>query len=91
MSSHFRDARYHLRRAAEHATAGIREELEPVRQRLRELLGREVEEPEPSGLDGIQSALAELESGAEGEASRAIAAVRERIRRSRRGGPDETA
>jgi len=37
MSKHFEDARYYLGRAAEHAKAGVKEELEPV-----EALGKRI-------------------------------------------------
>ena len=55
MSKHFEDARYYLGRAAEHAKAGIKEELEPVEARVKELVGQEDEEPEPepSRLDKL--------------------------------------
>jgi len=86
MSKHFEDARYYLGRAAEHAKAGVREEIEPVEERVRELVGREAEEePEPSRLEALQAELKELEAKAEGEAREAIADASERIRRFRAG------
>ncbi|WP_418281627.1 DUF7553 family protein [Halorubrum sp. DTA98] len=90
MSKHFEDARYYLGRAAEHAKAGIEEELEPLRSRIQDLLGDEAE-PEPSRLDRLQSDLAELEARADGEAREAVAAARERIDayRGRRSDVDE--
>ena len=36
MSTHFEDARYNLARAADHARAGIKEELESVENEARE-------------------------------------------------------
>ncbi len=80
MSKHFEDARYYLGRAAEHAKAGIQEELEPVQQRVSKLVGDEPEEePEPSRLDKLQADLKDLEERAEGEAREAVASARERV------------
>ncbi|MFW6000388.1 MAG: DUF7553 family protein [Halorubrum sp.] len=81
MSKHFEDARYYLGRAAEHAKAGVKEELEPVEARVKELVGRENEEPEPkpSRLDALQADLKDLEERAEGEAREAVASARERV------------
>ena len=80
MSKHFEDARYYLGRAAEHAKAGVKEELEPVEARVKKLVGREAdEEPEPSRLDKLQTDLRELEERAEGEAREAVASARERV------------
>jgi len=85
MSKHFEDARYYLGRAAEHAKAGLREEIEPVEERVRALVGGEDDEPEPSRLDQLQAELKELEAKTEGEAREAIADASERIRRFRAG------
>ncbi|QWC18156.1 hypothetical protein [Halorubrum sp. 2020YC2] len=79
MSKHFEDARYYLGRAAEHAKAGVVEELEPVEARVKELVGREEEEPEPSRLDALQADLKKLEERAEGEAREAVASARKRV------------
>ncbi|PAU79745.1 hypothetical protein CK500_16045 [Halorubrum salipaludis] len=80
MSKHFEDARYYLGRAAEHAKAGVKEELEPVEARVKDIVGRgEDEEPEPSRLDKLQADLKELEERAEGEAREAVASARERV------------
>ncbi|ELZ40728.1 DUF7553 family protein [Halorubrum tebenquichense] len=81
MSKHFEDARYYLGRATEHAKAGVVEELEPVEARVKELVGREDEEPEPepSRLDKLQSDLKRLEERAEGEAREAVASARKRV------------
>ncbi|MGM0447723.1 MAG: DUF7553 family protein [Methanobacteriota archaeon] len=81
MSKHFEDARYYLGRAAEHAKAGVVEELEPVEARVKELVGPEDEEPEPepSRLDKLQADLKELEERAEGEAREAVASARKRV------------
>ncbi|MFC6613667.1 hypothetical protein ACFQAS_01605 [Halopenitus salinus] len=78
MSKHFEDARYYLGRAAEHATAGIKEELEPIEARVRDLVGKE-EEPEPSRIDAIRDDLRELEERAEGEAREAVVSAREKL------------
>ncbi|MWV64113.1 hypothetical protein GRS48_04650 [Halorubrum sp. JWXQ-INN 858] len=93
MSKHFEDARYYLGRAAEHAKAGIKEELEPLQRRVSELVGdeEEPEEPEPSRLAKLQADLAELEERAEGEAREAVAAARQRIEAYRNRGGDEAA
>lgn len=80
MSKHFEDARYYLGRAAEHAKAGMKEELEAAETKVRELTGREVdEEPEPSRLEALQAELKELEERAEGEAKEAIESARAKI------------
>jgi hypothetical protein len=57
MSKHFEDARYYLGRAAEHAKAGVKEELEPVEERVKGLVGIEEAEPEPSRLDRLHADL----------------------------------
>jgi len=80
MSKHFEDARYYLGRAAEHAKAGIKEEVEPLETRVRALIGDDAEkEPDPSRLEKLQADLKELEERAEGEAREAVASARERI------------
>ena len=80
MSKHFEDARYYLGRAAEHAKAGVKEELEPIEARVKDLVGiDEEEEPEPSRLDRLQADLKKLEERAEGEAREAVASARERV------------
>ena len=80
MSKHFEDARYYLGRAAEHAKAGVKEELEPVEVRIKDIIGLDEEtEPEPSRLDRIQADLKELEERAEGEARDALASARKRV------------
>jgi molecular chaperone GrpE (heat shock protein) len=78
MNKHFEDARYYLGRATEHAKEGLKEELEPLEDRFRELTGRE-EEPEPSRLERVQADLKALEGRAEGETKKAIHSARERI------------
>ncbi|SHG48176.1 DUF7553 family protein [Halobaculum gomorrense] len=78
MSKHFEDARYYLGRAADHAKEGVKEELEPVEDRVREIVGRE-KEPEPSRLDRLEADLTELSKKAEGEAKAAVQQARERL------------
>jgi hypothetical protein len=78
MNKHFEDARYYLKRAGETASKGLKEELEPVEARFRELTGRE-EEPEPNRLEAVKADLKALQEHAEGEAEQAIADARERI------------
>ena len=82
MNKHFKDAQYYLRRAAETASAGVKEELEPVEERFEALTGGE-EEPEPSGLERVQERVEDIESRAEGEARRALTSARGRIERYR--------
>ncbi|MFC6787479.1 hypothetical protein ACFQFH_16945 [Halobaculum halobium] len=79
MPKHFEDARYYLGRAADHAKAGVKEELEPVEERVREIVGRE-KEPEPSRLDRLEADLTELSKRAEGEAKEAVQQARDRLR-----------
>ena len=79
MSKHFEDARYYLGRAAEHAKAGVKEELEPLEARVKSLVGVDEEEPDPSRLDRIQADLKALEERAEGEAREAVASARGRV------------
>ncbi|MDZ5810571.1 hypothetical protein U4E84_04310 [Halorubrum sp. AD140] len=84
MSKHFEDARYYLGRAAEHAKAGVKEELEPVEARVKELVGvGEEEEPESSRLDRLQTDLKRIEERAEGEAREAVASARARVKEYR--------
>lgn len=78
MASHFEDARYYMGRAVDHAKAGVKEELEPLEQRVRELTGTE-KEPEPGRLEKLQTDLKELEGRAEGEAREAVESARGRL------------
>jgi septation ring formation regulator EzrA len=68
MNQHFEDARYYLKRAGETAKAGIAEELEPIRERLQELVGDE--EPDAGRLQEVQEELTELQERAEGRPRR---------------------
>ena len=80
MAKHFEDARYYMGRAVEHAKAGVKEELEPLEERVRELTGREKdEEPEPSRLESLQAELRELEQRVEGETKEAVQNARGRL------------
>ncbi|MFC6975725.1 hypothetical protein ACFQL1_15340 [Halomicroarcula sp. GCM10025709] len=78
MNKHFEDARYYLKRAGETATRGVKEELEPVEERFRELTGNE-KEPEPGRLDKVKTDLKDLQQRAEGDAEQAIKDAREKI------------
>jgi len=78
MNKHFEDTRYYLKRAGETAKKGIEEELEPVRERVDELVGDE-EEPEPGRIEALQEDLSEIQERAEGEAKEAIGDARERL------------
>ena len=78
MNKHFEDARYYLKRAGETAGKGLREELEPVEARVRDLTGAE-EEPEPSRLEAVKTDLKALQERAEGEAETAIGQAREKL------------
>jgi hypothetical protein len=78
MNKHFEDTRYYLNRAVETARRGVAEELEPVRERFRELTGRE-EAVEPSRVEKLRADLGELEGKAEGEAKAAIGDARAKL------------
>jgi len=78
MNKHFEDTRYYLQRAGETAKKGIEEELEPVRERVDDLVGEE-EEPEPSRVEKLRGDLTEIQRRAEGEAKEAIETARERL------------
>jgi len=79
MNKHFEDARYYLKRAGETAKAGVSQELEPLRERINDLIDREEESPEPGRFDEIREELTELQEKAEGETREAISNARERI------------
>ena len=78
MNKHFEDARYYLKRASETAGKGLKEELEPVEERFRELTGTD-EEPEPTRLEAVKEDLKGLQERAEGEAEAAIADARGKV------------
>jgi molecular chaperone GrpE (heat shock protein) len=78
MNKHFEDAAYYLKRAGEHAKAGLAEELAPLERRIREFRGQE-QEPELSRLEKVQAELADIERRAEGETKKAVADARKRL------------
>jgi hypothetical protein len=78
MNKHFEDTQYYLKRAGSEAKRGIKEELEPVQERVERLAGKE-EEPEAGRLDSIKADLKEIQGRAEGEAKEAIGEARERV------------
>lgn len=85
MNKHFEDARYYLKRAVETATEGVREELEPLEDRFKEMTGGADEEPDSGRLDSVQDDLRDLERRAEGEAREQIKKAREQISAYRSG------
>jgi len=78
MNKHFEDTRYYLKRAGETAKRGVAEELEPVQERVQELVGDE-EEPDPGRIEQVRADLAEIGERAEGEAKAAIDDAREKL------------
>ncbi len=82
MNRYFEDTRYYLKRAGQTAKQGVKEELDPIETRFRELTGNN-EDPEPSRLETIRSELKELEENAEGEAREAIENARDQIHQYR--------
>ena len=78
MSKHFEDARYYLGRATDHAKEGVKEELRPIEERVRELVGRE-KEPEPSRVERLEGDLKRVSERAEGEAKEAVQDARQRV------------
>ncbi|WP_049920789.1 DUF7553 family protein [Halopiger djelfimassiliensis] len=85
MNKHFHDSLYYLTRAGEHAKLGIRTTLESVRERVRELTGREPE-PEPNRLETLRAELTALEENAEGRARDAVKRARRTLGASRSNG-----
>ncbi len=79
MNRYFEDTQYYLKRAGETAAKGVKEELEPIEDRFRELTGRD-DEPESSRLDKIREDLETLEDRAEGEARDAIETARNQLK-----------
>lgn len=78
MNRHFEDTRYYVKRAGETAKKGVSEELEPLKQRVEQLIGEE-EEPEPGRLEEVRAELKELQGRAKGETKEAIREARERL------------
>jgi molecular chaperone GrpE (heat shock protein) len=79
MNKHFEDAQYYLKRAGETAAEGVKEEIEPLADRVKDVAGIE-DEPEPSRVDRLREDLEELQERAEGETKEAIGNARERLR-----------
>ena len=82
MNKHFEDTRYYLKRATETATRGVREELEPIEERFREMTGRE-KEPDPGRVERIRADIEELQGRAEGEAKEALSEARTKLKQYR--------
>lgn len=82
MNKHFEDTRYYLKRATETATKGVREELEPIEERFREMTGHE-QEPEPGRVERIREELEEIQGKAEGDAREALVEARSKLREYR--------
>lgn len=78
MNKYFKDTRYYLKRAVQTAKRGVKEELEPIETRFREMTGNETD-PEPSRIDQLRDELKALEARAEGEARDAIANARSQL------------
>jgi len=83
MNKHFEDTKYYLKRAAETAKRGVEEEIEPLQERVQDLVGEEEaeSEPEPGRVEQLREDLTELQERAEGEAKEAIGEARERLDR----------
>ena len=84
MNRHFDDARYYLRRAAKHLTAGVRKEMAPVERRVRKQLGREREEP-TSGRERLEAELRRTPRRVEVGGKKAVRRAKTRVRRYRGG------
>lgn len=79
MNRNFEDTQYYLKRAGKAAKRGVKEELEPIRERFQNVAGGE-DEPEPGRLDEIRADLKEVQEKAEGEAKEAIGEARGKIK-----------
>jgi len=90
MNKHFEDTRYYLKRAGEHAKAGVKEEIEPLQEKVQGLMCEEPE-PEPSRVEKLQQDLKELEEKVEGEARERIAEAREKVEEYRGSLPGQSA
>lgn len=73
MNRHFHDARYYLRQAATHVTAGVREELAPVLERVP---GYDGGEEQTTLVDEYRARLREYEQ----TATERVAATLDRAR-----------
>jgi ubiquinone biosynthesis protein UbiJ len=80
MNKHFEDTKYYLKRAAETAKRGVEEEIEPLQDRVQEVIGEEEEpEPESNRVEQLREDLNELQTRAEGEAKEALNNARDRL------------
>jgi len=82
MNRQFRDTQYYLKRAAETARNGVREEVASVVGRVRRRLGRE-RDPEPGRVETIRSELAAVPERVREEASEAVEGARDAVREYR--------
>ena len=89
MNKHFEDTKYYLKRAGETTKAGVDEELEPLRERVDDLVDREEEEPERGRFEEVREDLRELQAKTEGETHEAIEKVRDRLDGYRRQHADQ--
>ena len=89
MNKHFEDTKYYLKRAGETAKAGVGEELEPLRERVDDLVDREEEEPERGRFEEVREDLRELQAKTEGETREAIEEARDRLDGYRRQRADQ--
>jgi hypothetical protein len=80
MNKHFEDTQYYLKRAGETAAEGIKTELDPLGDRVKDIAGIE-DEPEPSRVEKLRGELEELQERAEGETKEAIRNAREGLQR----------
>ncbi|ELZ26343.1 hypothetical protein C475_09142 [Halosimplex carlsbadense 2-9-1] len=78
MNRHFEDSLYYLKRAVRTARTGVREELAPVEDRVRALVGRE-REPEPGRIEAVRSELETIPERVRGEAGAVVAEARETV------------
>lgn len=78
MNKHFEDARYYIKRAGETAKKGVAEELEPLQERVQDLIGEE-EEPDESRVEQLRTDLQDIQERASGEAKEAIGDAREKL------------
>ncbi len=79
MNKHFEDTKYYLKRAAKTAKAGVAEQIEPIQERVNDLIDRGDEEPEPGRLDELREDIKELQEKAEGETREALEKARAKI------------
>ncbi|USZ67829.1 hypothetical protein NGM10_13980 [Halorussus salilacus] len=77
MNKHFRDAWYYARRAGEHLSRGLREELDPVERRVRAATGRE--RKESTRAEKWRAQLKAREHEVERRARRALRQARDRV------------